>query len=215
MVQTLDEPGTVGEKELQKGLSRRDFLKIGAAAGALVALESCTKAPAPTTIVTTTVTQTSPPPSTTAAPTVADVYTFFNASEAAIVKAVFGQIIPGTAQDPGAVEAAAHIYIDRALGGFYHAQQTMYRRGLAAIDTYSQSKFKRNFVDLTSADQITVLSDMQSGAATGFYAPDSKSFLGTLIQHCREGMFCDPPPLAAWHRPDAPFFLPNAPVATG
>jgi gluconate 2-dehydrogenase gamma chain len=64
--------------------------------------------------------------------------------------------------------------------------------GLASINVYSQSKNQKDFADLTSDQQDAVLTDMQGGKATGFTAPSAAAFFGTLIQHVREGMFCDP-----------------------
>jgi len=117
---------------------------------------------------------------------------FFSQSNAATVQAICSRIIPSASGDPGAVEAKAYIYIDHALAGTYISQQNTYRRGLAAMDAYSQTKFQKNFADLAAAQQDTVLTDMQTGAATGFYGPDSTTFFNTLVQHVKEGTFSDP-----------------------
>ena len=44
---------------------------------------------------------------------------FFNEEEARIVEAITARIIPGDPGNPGAKEAGAVIYIDRALAGFF------------------------------------------------------------------------------------------------
>jgi gluconate 2-dehydrogenase gamma chain len=177
-----------GNKE--KSISRRDFLKAGTAAAALVAVTAtgCTQAATPTPSPTPKTGQAATP--TPSAP--AEAYMFFNQSEAATVKAIFAQLIPGTTQDPGAVQAGAHIYADHALAGAYLSAQSSYRRGLAAVNAYSQSKNKQDFVKLTSDQQIAVLTDMQNGTATGFYGPSATAFLTMLNQHAREGTFSDP-----------------------
>jgi len=181
-------------------LTRRGFLKAGAAAATLVAIEATGCAPVATPTRTPAATV-SPPSASSAAPVaspsptlkpVAEVYLFFNQVEAATLKAVFGRLLPGSPLDPGAVEAGAHIYIDHALAGPYSAQQTSYRRGIALINAYGQSKYGKNFADLAPDQQDTILTDMQNDKATGFYAPGAAAFFKTLLQHLREGTFCDP-----------------------
>jgi gluconate 2-dehydrogenase gamma chain len=191
-METLTKPREV-EKDEKKGISRRDFIKVGAAAGTAVVVAACTPNIATTSPgATTTAT---PPPTTTTPPTTtpsAETYMFFNGTEAATIKAVVGRLIPGTAQDPGAVQAGAHVYIDHALAGPYAAQRETYRRGIASINAYSQSKNKQDFASLSAAQQDAILTDMQTGAATGFYAPAAAAFFSTLVAHVREGTFCDP-----------------------
>jgi len=196
-METLTKPKEIDTDE-KKGISRRDFIKVGAAAGTAVVVAACTPkiattSPGATTSTTpkptTTTPPTTPPPTTTPS---AETYMFFNATEAATIKAVFGRLIPGTAQDPGAVQAGAHVYIDHALAGPYTAQRETYRRGIASINAYSQSKNKQDFAGLSAAQQDAILTDMQTGAATGFYAPAAAAFFTTLVGHVREGTFCDP-----------------------
>jgi gluconate 2-dehydrogenase gamma chain len=175
------------EQTRDSGVSRRKFLILMGSTGAVAALAACT--PKTTTInstqtSTTTVTNTSAPAK--------DTYMFFNQSEAVTIQSICGRIIPSAAGDPGAIEAKAYIYIDHALAGYYSSQQQTYRRGLAAMDAYSQSKYQQNFSALTGAQQDSVLTDMQTGTATGFSGPDAVPFFNTLLQHVREGTFCDP-----------------------
>lgn len=186
------ETPSVLEELTSSQITRRKFLvMLGATSGA-AALTACTRAPVTTTqtvtqtqTATATATTTTPPPSP-------EVYMFFNQGEAAIVKAACARLIPGSVSDPGAAEAGAHVYIDHALAGYYISQQETYRRGLAAMEAYSKSKSNAGFATLTAAQQDQVLTDMQNGATTGFYAPTDKQFLSTLIQHTREGTFADP-----------------------
>ena len=184
-------PAPDSEKSPEKKervLSRRDFLKGGAAVAALAAATATgatkimAQTPAPT-----------PTPTPTPSPTAtAETFIFFNAVEAATIKAIFGRLIPGNAQDPGAVEAGAHIYLDRALNGAYSRQAVSYQVGLAAVNAYSQTRNQKKFADLTAAEQDAILVDMQDGKATGFTFPTSTAFFSTLLRHVREGTFCDP-----------------------
>src|ERR1700760_1722817 len=59
---------------------------------------------------------------------------FFNEEEARIVEAMTARIIPGSPGNPGAKEAGAVIYIDRALAGFFSHIPTFYREGIADFD---------------------------------------------------------------------------------
>ena len=117
---------------------------------------------------------------------------FFSKSDSALIKSIFGRLIPGTLDDPGAIEAGAHVYIDRALAGYYQSQGTTYRRGLSSIKAYSQSKFQKDFVELDNSQQDALLTDMEKGKATGFNSPGATEFFNILFQHVREGTFCDP-----------------------
>ena len=57
---------------------------------------------------------------------------FLNQHEAATLDMLAGHIVPGDADDPGAREAGAVTYVDRALAGFLRELQTFYREGLRA-----------------------------------------------------------------------------------
>jgi len=92
-------------------------------------------------------------------PAVADPkLTFFNASEAADVEAVAAQIVP-TDDSPGAREAGAVYFIDRALATFFSQLAGDYRSQLAAF----QSEFRKqhagsaSFASLSSDQQIAYL----------------------------------------------------------
>jgi gluconate 2-dehydrogenase gamma chain len=60
--------------------------------------------------------------------------TTLSAAEAAEVDAIANQIVPGGAT-PGAREAHAVYFIDRALGGFFAAQLPSFREGLAEFES--------------------------------------------------------------------------------
>jgi len=108
-----------------------------------------------------------------------------------------------TSETPTTVEAASatDIYHTIPVGSDqqsrYGFQSTLgpqeaYRRGIGFVDAYAQSKFKKNFVDLTTDQQDSILTDMAGGKATGFDSPDGKSFFTQLRNDTIEGMFSDP-----------------------
>jgi gluconate 2-dehydrogenase gamma chain len=131
--------------------------------------------------------------------------TFFNAHEAATVDALAARIIPGSAEDPGAREAGAVVYIDRALAGPYRDLQRLYRTGLAALDDSCRQQHGQAFADLGEDQQDAVLERLAQGeweSALGAERAESGSeeadiaflpyFFAVVRQHVVEGTFGDP-----------------------
>ncbi len=101
--------------------------------------------------------------------------------EAATLAAVCARLIPTDANGPGAAEAGAHAYIDRALGGWLAASRGAYTSGLAAIDAAARARGGRPFADLPPAEQDAVLRTLEE---TPFFA--------LVRTHTIQGTFCDP-----------------------
>ena len=113
------------------------------------------------------------------------------AAEGATLEAIVARLIPTDANGPGATEARAARYIDRALGGFLASFRDTYRVGLAAIEGYG-SKFKgAPFTQLSPENQDAVLRDFEMAAASGF-APNGVLFFNVVLSHTMQGTFCDP-----------------------
>jgi hypothetical protein len=83
------------------------------------------------------------------------------AAEADILEAIVARLTPSDENGPGASEARAAHYIDRALTGPLRAFREPYAANLAATDAYAVSKKGVGFAQLTAADQDAVLSDME------------------------------------------------------
>ena len=181
----------------QKGLTRRTFLKAGAGVAGVAVLAACTPGVTSTTPVTTT---TSPPTTTlpsTTPPTVIspvfDALQFFDDSQSSVVHAAAGRIIPGTSQDPGAKEAAAVVFIDRALAGYDRNLQRDYVVGIFGMQAYALDKYKKDFAELTDQQQDDILSNMEKGTDEAkLYLANPTPFFNTLVNHTRQGMFADP-----------------------
>ncbi len=90
------------------------------------------------------------------------------APEAAVLDAIVARLIPTDENGPGAREARAARYIDRALGGALAASRDAYRTGLAAVDAHAQRAKGGVFATLSARDQDDVLLDMERNTATGF-----------------------------------------------
>jgi gluconate 2-dehydrogenase gamma chain len=100
-------------------------------------------------------------------------------------------LIPSDEHGPGAKEARAAHYIDRALGGALSSSRPAYSAGLAALDRYATASRGKPFLQLAAVDQDSVLLDCETGGATGFPG-SSAQFFGMVLGHTRQGMFGDP-----------------------
>jgi hypothetical protein len=117
------------------------------------------------------------------------------ADEAELLTAIVARLIPADANGPGAVEAGAVTYIDRALAGPLAASREAYRRGLAAIERYAMSSRRGSFRSLSATDQDSLLIDVETGSATGSGAGfdgSSAAFFTMVRAHTWQGTFGDP-----------------------
>jgi len=112
------------------------------------------------------------------------------ATESEALEAVVARIVPSDARGPGAKEARAARYIDRALGGALASSRALYAAGLAAIDQIAQSSRGRRFKDLLPGEQDDMLSNFESGNVRGF--DGAAAFFGLVRAHTIQGTFCDP-----------------------
>src|SRR5262249_25480284 len=83
------------------------------------------------------------------------------ATQAAILEAVVARIVPTDDNGPGAAEARAAHYIDRALNGPLAASRPAYQAGLTALDRYAQIAKRAPFAQLKPGDQDAVLTDLE------------------------------------------------------
>src|SRR5499426_327519 len=167
----------------RRHVSRRNLFKQVGVVGAAAALSG-----AP--VVEPTMAQT-PAAQTPAAPPRREALETLTAAEGETLEAIVARLIPSDANSPGAAEARAAHYIDRALAGPLRASRTAYADGLAALDAYAQAKKGAPFVKLSASDQDAVLTDLEKNVATGF-TPNAASFFTLLRTHTIQGTFCDP-----------------------
>src|SRR5580765_7086267 len=132
-------------------ITRRELLKQAGIAGAVAVIApSGAIAPAP------------PAAAITREPLEA-----LTAAEADVLEAVCARLIPTDANGPGAREARAAHYIDRALAGFLAPSRQAYAAGLAAIDRHASRLHGMPFAKLSAADQDAALRDIEAGNAEG------------------------------------------------
>jgi len=114
-----------------------------------------------------------------------------SAVEADILDAIVARLIPADGNGPGALEAGATHYIDRALGGGLASSREAYHAGLSALDQYARTARGRRFRELAAAEQDALLIEVESGTATGFTG-GSAPFFALVRAHTLQGTFCDP-----------------------
>ena len=107
---------------------------------------------------------------------------FFNEEEARIVEAMTARIIPSHPGNPGAKEAGAVVYIDRALAGFFSPLQTFYREGIAEFDRVSQSRFESGFLCLSESQQDEFLRSIEGSLGDERLGKLSQ-FFAVVYQH--------------------------------
>ncbi len=112
-------------------------------------------------------------------------------AEGATLEAIVARLIPTDENGPGATEARAAYYIDRALEDALAPSRETYAAGLAAVDALARRTKNATFVRLASQEQDEILREMESGNAAGF-APNSSTFFELVRTHTIQGTFCDP-----------------------
>lgn len=152
-------------------LSRREMLKRAVVAGAAASLPA---AQAPAAV--------QPP---------ARSFETLTTGEGATLQAVVARLIPADERGPGALEAGAATYVDRALAGPLAGSLETYRNGLAALDRYAQSARGARFAALEASAQDALLRGLEADAAPGFGSGPA-AFFNLVLEHAIQGTFSDP-----------------------
>lgn len=112
--------------------------------------------------------------------------------EADTLEAMVARLIPSDASGPGAREARAAHYIDRALGGALASWRETYLAGLTSLETYARATKGGRFSQLSAADQDEVLSALERNAVPAFSPPGAAAFFNLVLGHTLQGTFGDP-----------------------
>jgi len=182
------------EKSDASAISRRDLLRTAGAAGA-AALIPHSVAAAVTAESLEPVAAALMGPSVGPAPPPTGPLMNLTARETEILSAMVDRLIPSDELGPGALEAGALRFIDRALSEAESDSAGAYRLGLAALDRYSRYSRGAPFIELPVTDQDSILIDLQTGGATGAgagFVGSSGSFFNMVKSHTWQGTFGDP-----------------------
>src|SRR5437016_4419449 len=129
----------------RRQVSRRNLFKQAGVVGAAAALSG---APA----VEPTLAQT-PAAQTPAATPRREALETLTAAEGETLETIVARLIPSDENGPGAAEARAAHYIDRALAGPLSSARRAYAAGLAALNAYAQTSKGGPFASLQPKDQ--------------------------------------------------------------
>ncbi len=111
------------------------------------------------------------------------------ARQARFIDAIAERILPAT-DTPGAIEAGAVFYIDRALAGPYPHLLSRYARGLRALNGHAKKQFGAAFEKLSGEQQDSLLGDLEAGKIVQLR--DGEAFFELLRTHVLEGVFGEP-----------------------
>jgi gluconate 2-dehydrogenase gamma chain len=114
--------------------------------------------------------------------------TALSSSEMTTLKAIVARLLPADASGPGAVEANAHVFIDRELGGYYKDLLPLYQQNLVSFDAAAKKAGASSFAALAPDKQDALLQQAESGKLGAGWA----GFFQLVLEHMREGMFSDP-----------------------
>lgn len=87
-------------------------------------------------------------------------FTTLTSQEARTMTAFAAQILPSGSL-PGATEAGAVYFVDRAIGSIFAPMRDSIRTGLADLDTRAATGGARQFADLTSDRQIIAMKEVE------------------------------------------------------
>lgn len=113
------------------------------------------------------------------------------AEEAETLEAICDCLIPSDENGPGAYEARAVHYIDRALASHNKSAREQYMVSLEAINEYSKKTRGKPFNQLIKDLQNSILLAVQTNKVPGC-APSGSGFFNTVRNHTIDGTFCDP-----------------------
>ena len=151
-----DDPQEKSEPSL---ISRRDLLRTAGAAGAAALIPDSVAAATPAGPPEAVHSPTGPIPAPLAGsaigsgPVPAGPLMNLTARETEILSAMVDRLIPSDELGPGALDAGALRFIDRALSEAESDSASAYRSGLAALDRYSRYSRGAAFIELSASDQ--------------------------------------------------------------
>ncbi len=167
--------------------SRRDLLKLAATAAAAAGAAATSTAPADAAALEQRARSRAAPPR--------EPLRALTPHEADLLDRIAELMVPSDEHGPGATEAKAVRYIDRALAGALADQREAYTIGLTALERYARQTRGAPFLQLAETQQISLLIDVESGTATGAnvgFASSSAQFFALVRGHVMQGTFGDP-----------------------
>lgn len=127
----------------------------------------------------------------TASITAREALEVLTAEEADTLEAICDCLIPSDENGPGAKEARAVHYIDRALASHNSDARHNYMVGLSAINDFARQTRNKPFYQLLRDQQESILLAVQTNKVPGL-PPSGSGFFNMVRSHTIDGTFCDP-----------------------
>lgn len=125
--------------------------------------------------------------------------------EARVFEALAGRILPGDADDPGAIEAGVLTYVDRALAGPERRLRPLYAWGLEALDALARERYGAGLAELADPQVDALLAELDERYAAAAAESDEEAeipeaaepdrlaeFFAYACEHVLQGMLGDP-----------------------
>lgn len=113
------------------------------------------------------------------------------AEEAQTLEVICDCLIPSDSNGPGAREARAVHYIDRALASHSLEDRDDYLVSLSAINDYARRTRGKAYYQLIRDQQNSILLAVQQNKVPGC-SPSGSGFFNKVRSHTIDGTFCDP-----------------------
>lgn len=115
----------------------------------------------------------------------------FAKQETDILKSLVNCIIP--ADDyPDGWSAGVGDYLLGQFKGDLSDSLPIYKEGLSALDAEAELNFEQSFVDLSSDEQIALLTNIEAGKVKSEGNFDLTAFFIMVIDHSQEGFYSNP-----------------------
>jgi gluconate 2-dehydrogenase gamma chain len=118
---------------------------------------------------------------------------FLTGSEAQLMDSLADQIIPPDGW-PGGRESGVTNYIDKQLTGPFTRYQSIYQKGLAAIQETCKNLYNKKFEELNREEQTVFLEKMESGKMTGteWSGGFDREFFALFCDHSMQAYYGSP-----------------------
>ncbi|MEQ8407369.1 MAG: gluconate 2-dehydrogenase subunit 3 family protein [Gammaproteobacteria bacterium] len=174
--------GASAEQDQPQNPSRRNLLKNAGLVGAAVSSGAATQVIAADSTA---------QQFNATSPSMREALEVLTAEEAETLEAICDCLIPSDEHGPGAREARAVHYIDRALASHNIADRHDYMVSLTAINDYARQTRGKAYYDLIKDQQNSILLAVQQNKVPGC-SPSASGFFNTVRSHTIDGTFCDP-----------------------
>lgn len=120
-------------------------------------------------------------------------YRSFTSQEISCLNSLCEQIIPAD-EDPGAMDAEVVNFIDKQIALHFPEEQVLFRKGIAAIQSYSIEQSGMPFEKLANQTQLALIKLIEEGAlkAGSWDHSSQRQFFSKLVIRSMQGFYGSP-----------------------